>query len=64
VAPPPKLFNRVRDAIRVRHYSRRTEEEYVHWIRRYIVFHKKVHSSTLGAPEITAFSPGSRFTNT
>jgi integron integrase len=45
----------VRDAIRARHYSRRTEEAYVHWIRRYIVFHKKVHPSTLGAPEITAF---------
>jgi hypothetical protein len=42
----------VRDAIRARHYSRRTEEAYVHWIRRYIVFHKKVHPSTLGAPEI------------
>ena len=38
-----------------RHYSRRTEEAYVHWIRRYIVFHGKKHPSTMGAPEISAF---------
>ena len=36
-----KLLDRVREAIRVRHYSRRTEEAYTHWIRRYIVFHGK-----------------------
>jgi integron integrase len=53
--PPKKLLDRVRDAIRTRHYSRRTEEAYVYWIRRYIVFHKKVHPSMLGAPEISAF---------
>ena len=52
---PPKLLDRVRHAIRVRHYSRRTEEAYVHWIRRYIVFHGKAHPSTLGASEISAF---------
>ena len=51
----PKLLDRVRHAIRVRHYSRRTEEAYVHWIRRYIVFHGKAHPSMLGAPEISAF---------
>ena len=51
----PKLLARVRHAIRVRHYSRRTEEAYVHWIRRYIVFHGKAHPSTLGASEISAF---------
>jgi site-specific recombinase XerD len=50
-----KLLDRVRDAIRTRHYSRRTEDAYVYWIRRYIVFHKKVHPSTMGAPEISAF---------
>ncbi|MSO82035.1 MAG: hypothetical protein EXQ53_01880, partial [Acidobacteria bacterium] len=38
-----KLMDRVRHVIRVRHYSRRTEEAYVHWIRRYIVFHRKTH---------------------
>lgn len=50
-----KLLDRVRNAIRMRHYSRRTEDAYVYWIRRYIIFHKKVHPSTMGAPEISAF---------
>jgi integron integrase len=52
---PPKLLDRVRQAIRMRHYSRRTEGTYVHWIRRFIVFHHKRHPRTMGAPEITAF---------
>jgi integron integrase len=51
----PKLLDRVREAIRTRHYSRRTEEAYVHWIRRFILFHHKVHPSTIAAPEISAF---------
>lgn len=51
----PKLLDRVRDAIRARHYSRRTEEAYVHWIRRYIVFDGKRHPNKLGAVEVTAF---------
>lgn len=54
----PKLLDRVREAIRTRHYSRRTEEAYVHWIRRYIVFHGKAHPSTLGAEKISAFLTG------
>ncbi len=52
---PPRLLDRVRNAIRTRHYSRRTEDAYVYWIRRYIVFHKKAHPSKMGAPEISAF---------
>src|SRR6266511_2378924 len=40
-APKPRLLDRVRDAIRTRHYSRRTEKTYVAWIRRYIFFHEK-----------------------
>src|SRR6267142_1140456 len=51
----PKLVHRVRAAIRVRHYSRRTEEAYIHWIRRYIVFSGKRHPSELGGGEVTAF---------
>jgi site-specific recombinase XerD len=51
----PKLLDRVRAEIRVRHYSRRTEEAYVHWIRRYIVFHGKQHPSGLVAADVTAF---------
>ena len=39
----PKLLDRVRDSIRVRHYSRRTERTYVQWIKRFIVFHGMRH---------------------
>jgi hypothetical protein len=39
----PRLLDRVRDAIRRRHYSARTEETYVHWIRRFIYFSGKRH---------------------
>lgn len=45
----------VRRAVRVRHYSRRTEEAYATWIRRYIVFHGKRHPSELGADDIARF---------
>ncbi len=51
----PKLLDQVRMAIRVRHYSRRTEDSYVHWIRRFILFHGKRHPSEMGEREITAF---------
>jgi integron integrase len=54
-ARPRKLLDRVRDAIRTRHYSRRTEEAYVLWIRRYIVFHHKRHPSEMGVAEISRF---------
>jgi integron integrase len=57
-SPPahqPKLLNRVREAIRVRHYSHRTEEAYVAWIRRFIVFHGRRHPSEMGAAEVSAF---------
>ena len=54
-APQPKLLDRVRDAIRTRHYSRRTEVAYVGWIRRYIGFHQKAHPATLGAADISSF---------
>ncbi len=51
----PKLLDRVRIAIRVRHYSLRTEEAYVGWIKRYIFFHNKRHPAEMGEPEINAF---------
>jgi len=53
--PKPRLLDRVRAAIRARHYSRRTEEAYVAWIRRYIFFHGKRHPAEMGAPEISRF---------
>ena len=47
-APKPRLLDRVRAAARLRHYSRRTEEAYVAWIRRYIVFHGNRHPADMG----------------
>jgi integron integrase len=54
-APPRKLLDRVRDTIRLKHYSYRTEESYVYWIRRFILFHNKRHPDQMDAPEIEAF---------
>ncbi len=53
--PRPRLLDRVREALRARHMSRRTEESYVAWIRRYIFFHGKRHPAEMGAPEVTRF---------
>jgi len=56
VAPQkPKLLDQVRDAIRTRHYSYRTEEAYVGWIKRFIFFHHKRHPAEMGPVEITQF---------
>jgi integron integrase len=54
-APRPRLLDRVREAVRARHYSRRTEKAYVHWIKQYIVFHAKRHPAEMGAAEVTTF---------
>lgn len=51
----PRLLDLLREAIQRRHYSRRTEEAYVHWVRRFIYFSGKRHPSLLGAQEVTAF---------
>ena len=51
----PRLMEQVRAEIRARHYSRRTEDAYVHWIRRFIVFQGRRHPRDLGSPEISAF---------
>ena len=51
----PRLLDQVRELIRIRHYSIRTEQAYVQWIRRYILFHDKRHPHELGAEEVTAF---------
>jgi len=51
----PRLLDRVRDAVQTRHYSIRTEEAYVGWIRRYILFHGKRHPQEMGESEINAF---------
>ncbi len=51
----PRLLDRVREACRVRHYSLRTEDAYVGWIRRFILFHDKRHPLDMGAAEINRF---------
>ena len=52
---PPRLLARVRDRIRFKHYSLRTEQAYVEWIKRFIHFHDKRHPSDLGAAHVEAF---------
>jgi len=51
----PKLLDQVRDVIRRKHFSIRTEQIYVDWIKRYIFFHGKRHPSKMAEAEITAF---------
>lgn len=52
---PRKLLDRVSDAIQTKHYSSRTAETYIYWIRQYILFHNKRHPNEMGVPEIEAF---------
>ena len=51
----PRLLDRLRGAIRRSHYSRRTEEAYIHWTKRFIYFHDKRHPAELGEAAVTAF---------
>ena len=53
--PPPRLLDQLRDRIRYRHYSLRTEGVYIHWVRRYILFHGQRHPRDLGPEHVTAF---------
>ena len=53
--PKPKLLDRVRNEIRTRHYSRRTEKTYLHWIKRFIFFHGVRHPADMGEAEVTRF---------
>ncbi len=52
---PPKLLEQVRTAIRTRHYSLRTEETYLSWIKRFILFHGKRHPRDMGVQEVHQF---------
>lgn len=54
--PGKKLLNQVRDVIRVKHYSFKTEKVYIYWIRRYILFHNKRHPLEMAEKEISEFS--------
>ncbi len=53
--PPPKLLDQVRDKIRYKHYSIRTEQAYVDWVKRFILFHHKRHPKDMGAAEVEQF---------
>lgn len=53
--PPPKFLDLLREALRVRHYSLRTEDAYLDWTRRFILFHGKRHPRDMGAVEVQAF---------
>ena len=54
-AKQPKLLDRVRSVLRVRHYSYKTEQSYIHWIKRYIYFHNKTHPKDLDGQDIAEF---------
>lgn len=51
----PRLFDRVRETIRRKHYSLRTEDAYINWMKRYLFFHQKRHPKDMGAREIEQF---------
>lgn len=55
IAQPPRLLDRMRAAIRVRHYSLATERTYIGWVKRFIYFHQKRHPADMGAAEVEAF---------
>lgn len=51
----PKLLDQIRNVIRYKHYSMRTEESYVHWVKRFIFFHNKRHPQEMGREEVSQF---------
>lgn len=53
--PEPRLLDRMRQTMRVRHYSLATERAYLTWVRRYILFHDKRHPAEMGKHEVEAF---------
>ena len=53
--PSPRLYDRIVEVLRARHYSRRTEEAYLHWIRRFILFHERRHPRLLAEVDVNRF---------
>jgi len=51
----PKLLGKVREAIRLKHYSKKTEESYIYWIRKFLRFHRLRHPREMGSKEMEAF---------
>jgi len=52
---PPKLLDQVRNQMQLKHLSRRTQDAYIHWIKRFILYNEKRHPSELGETEIESF---------
>jgi len=52
---PPKLLEQLRNRVRFKHYSLATERQYVHWVKRFILFHNKRHPHEMGPAEVEAF---------
>jgi site-specific recombinase XerD len=55
VSPKPKLLDQLREALRSRHYSRRTEQTYCHWVKKFIFFHNVRHPAEMAEPEMNQF---------
>ena len=53
--PTPRLYDRVVEVLRGRHYSHRTEEAYIHWIRRFLLFHAQAHPRELTEGDVNRF---------
>ncbi len=53
--PAPRLYDRVVEVLRTRHYSRRTEQAYIHWVRRFILFHARQHPRELAESNVNRF---------
>ena len=51
----PRLYDRIVETLRARHYSRRTEQAYLHWIRRFLFFHARAHPRQLGEGDVNSF---------
>ncbi|MGA0200343.1 MAG: phage integrase N-terminal SAM-like domain-containing protein, partial [Prochlorotrichaceae cyanobacterium] len=54
-APQQKFLDQLRDILRAKHYSYRTEESYLGWVRRYLRFHNKKHPQDMGEQEVAEF---------
>jgi site-specific recombinase XerD len=54
-ARQPRLLEQVREALRLRHYSLRTEQAYAHWVKRFVLFHGKRHPREMEAAEVESF---------
>ncbi len=57
----PRLLEQVRDALRLRHYSLRTEQAYAYWVKRFVLFHRKRHPLEMGAAEVESLLLGQGF---